>query len=187
MLTGANIWYYVKQTITDTRFHKAIVAAVFATVSELTCCGRWLSLQFIFIAWLLTMFVWTIAWAITEWFSFKKLFKGFIRIVWYYIIMFLGVALDKAFDTWFIFKFFYAVVVLDLINIFLRHAPALWLTFSNKILIFVETIEKRVNKFFLKKIWLDDERLDEDFKSSQNNKNDWSTNLTSNVPDSWAV
>lgn len=161
MLTIENLLYYTKQTIMNAWRHKMIVAACFATFSELVCCWRELSLQFIFIAWILTMVVWTLAWTITEWFQFRKLFKWAIRLVWYYIIIFLWVALDGAFDTQLIFNFFYAIVVLDLINIFLRHAPALGLTFSTKIIMFVDVIERRLNNFFLRKMWFDDESLDE--------------------------
>jgi hypothetical protein len=160
----------------NSRWHKAILWACFAVFAELTCCDRVLTLQLIFMGRLVTMIIWTLAGIIKEGFTFKKFFLGAVKLVWYYILLFLWVALDHAFETSFAFNFFYATIVLDMIHSFLKHAPILWIWISPKIYEFIRKSESRVNNFFLNKAWLTED-LD-----PKKDTNGWSTPMSSDVP-----
>jgi hypothetical protein len=144
------IRYYIKNLLTNSWLSKTIWWAILATF---TCFVGWenlLTLQFIFVWWLLIMLVWTISWTIEGWFRVQKFFRWIFRLVWYYIIVFLWFSLDQAFDTNWVFPFFYWAIITDIINSFLKHASILWIEVK-WIKKAVSAIEKKMNNFLSNK------------------------------------
>ena len=165
MLTFDNVRYYIKNMFVNIFRTKIIAWSIVSVCGSLFAEQNLLSIKMVFVGWIAIMIVGTIAGTITEGFTFKKFFLWFMRMVWYLIMIGLGHFLDQAFETTWVFKFLYAVTIMDLIHSFLKHSPVLWLTFSAKILNFFNIIEKKIPGFFLKKIWLD-EILDEESTKS---------------------
>ena len=144
------IRYYIKNALTNSWLSKFICWAIFATISCFTHWENLLTLQFIFVWWFMIMLIWTIAWTIEEWFRLEKFFRGIFRLVWYFIIVFLGFSLDQAFDTSWVFPFFYWAIIIDMINSFLKHAPVLWIE-TKRLRKVIGAIEKKMNKFLSEK------------------------------------
>ncbi len=157
MLTWEILWHYFKTLVMNGRITKAIAWACFAFATELVCCDRLISIQFIFIWWLVTTIIGVVWWSLEEWFSFRKLILGLARYFVYMITLSLFMMADKAFDTSFIFKFWYAYIIIDMIKIFFRHSPYIGISINPWLISFVNKLENRVQEYFLKKIWLNED------------------------------
>lgn len=162
-----HIRYYIRNTFVNSRCFKLIGWALVASLN-FTVEWAWKEmLQLIFVWWVIMMLIGTMAWAKTEGFSFGKFFQGIYRGAAYYIIIFFGLMLDKAFETDFVLKFFYAAIVIDMFRSFLKHWPVLWIGISQNILEFAEKAQKRIWNLFLNKLWLTDD-LEEPQETEKN-------------------
>jgi hypothetical protein len=178
MITGENILHYTRELIVNSRLHKFVASACITVLSMLFCCDNLLPIQFIFVARLVTMIVGTVAGSVKEWFRFFKLFKWGVKLIVYFTILFFWLAIDNAFDTTAAFNFFYIWIILDMVHSFLKHAPVLGIWVPDWILKFLNKVQDRVSNFFLNKLGLDESL------SSDKPNNDWSDDLSTNVPDS---
>lgn len=160
MITLSNIRYYIKWLFVNVFWTKFILWPCLVVLADFAGVDNMLHVQYIFVGWMLTMVIGTIAGSMTEWFSWKKFWLWALRMFGYIVMLFLGHAFDKWFETKFAFDFIYAIIALDLIHSFLKHSPVLGITFSVKILRFFETIENRVGGIFLAK-WGFDQIVDD--------------------------
>lgn len=159
-----HIRYYIKNTFVNSRCFKLIWGAIVASFN-FTIVGAWKeTLQLIFVGRLIMMLIGIMAWSKTEWFSLAKLFQGIYRLVAYFIVIYFGLMLDKAFDTDFALKFFYASIVIDMFRSFLKHGPVLGIWISQNIIDFAEKANKRIWNLFLNKLGLTDDLEDEEKK-----------------------
>lgn len=170
-------WYYFKNVVANSRIHKIVAGSILAVIWQMSWIEILLPVQIIIVWWMIMMVIWTIAWSIKEWFSFHKFWMWIFKLLWYYLLLFFGMALDRVFETTAICNLFYWFVVFDLLRSFFKHAPVLGIWVNKDAYDFIAKLESRISNYFLKKIWLD-EVLDD----NQNN-NGRSSNMTSDVRD----
>lgn len=143
---------YIKNLFLNSFFVKAILWAFMSTITVLMDWWNTLSLQFIFVCRSITMVIWTIAGIVETGFRFRKFFQWLFRLAWYWCILYFWISLDHSIGGWYVFPFFYSVIVLDMINSFLKHAPILWIWVSPKIHWFIIKLEEKINSIFIDKI-----------------------------------